>query len=117
MSPGLHHSSPAYTLMHISSRAPDGCLVLTTLRAQRVPRALWDTNYGGGSWSKHRRLTHLTVVEALQSHVAFEQGCRVLDCCGGNNDAIAVVLLHYVLSSTHWSCACRSAFASWAAMS
>ena len=58
---------------------------------QRAPVPLWDQKYNDASaTNKCRRLTHLCVVNALQAHVQFAMGSTVLDCCGGENDAIAV---------------------------
>lgn len=58
----------------------------------RVPTAPWDSkSYNNDpNMSKHRRLTHLSVVQGLQAEIEFEKGSIILDCCGGSNDAIAV---------------------------
>ena len=70
------------------------CMLQLFLQTQALCRRElepWEVERSLDGCSKSRRLTHSDTVNTLLPHVSISSPVRALDCCGGRNDAIAVM--------------------------
>ena len=72
---------PVPSLTHVLHQA-------ASLHRSELPE--WEIMRSSDSVSRSRRLTHIETVEGLLQHVSIDAGARILDSCGGRNDAVAV---------------------------